>query len=176
MKRCTILLTLLICSQGCKDHEESSVSPGGGSIGDIKAGDLIEKEGDLTFAGSSQSVGTCTFRFQKNGRVTLDSFAYNICKFPGTFREENGVIFISFNKASSYGGLAFLDGRTDPDVVYLPPLRLKKTSEGIVLIRNDGRKDFREHWNIYPEDIENIFPFRMLTIDRAEQGADGNPH
>ncbi|MCB1212514.1 MAG: hypothetical protein KDK97_24530 [Verrucomicrobiales bacterium] len=168
MRHCILLLTLLIFSQGCKDHEGSSFSQDGSSNGQMKVGDLIGKEGELTFADSAQSSGTCTFQFRNDGKVTLDSFAYNICKFSGTFREENGVILISFHKGSSDGGLPFLDARTDPEVIHLPPLTLKKTSEGIVLIRKDGRTDFSEHWNIYPDAIENLFPFRMVTLDRAE--------
>jgi hypothetical protein len=174
MKHCTILFTLLIFLQGCKDRKESSVSPSGSSAGDIKLAELIEKEGELTFADST--VGTCTFRFQKDQRVVLDSFAYNICKFRGSFREEEGEILISFDTDSSEGGLAFLDGRTDPDVIHLPALKVLHRSEGLVLIRKDGRTDFKEHWNIYPHAIDNMFPFRILTIDQeAEQAGAGQP-
>ena len=167
-KRCAVLLTLLIFSQGCKDHEGSSVPPGGSSNGDLKMGEIIKKGGELAFADSSQGLGTCTMRFEKDGQVTLESFAYNICKFTGTFREEEGLILISFTRASSSGGLPFLDHRTDPDVIHLPPLRLKKTSQGTVLLRNDGRTDFREHWNIYPEAMEHLFPFHIVDLEGAE--------
>lgn len=161
--RYAISFLALIILQGCKDGKSPPALPNG----DISLSELIGTKGELKFADSR--YGTCTIRFQKRGKVVFDSLAYSICKYEGTFREEGGVILISID--TFYENAPFLDGRTDPDVVHLPALKLQQTSQGLDLIRKDGRTDFNEHWNIYPllDGETGVFPFRLPTGDPGDE-------
>jgi hypothetical protein len=174
MNHFTILLILVLLFQGCKDYERSQDSQNGNSRSRITFSEHVEKNGELTFTDSSQSEssilengGACILRFSRTGEVVFSSFAYNICKYQGVFREVNGDILITFDMKRNPGE-AFLDRRIDLEVIHLPPLNLQDTSGGLALIRADGRADFKEHWNIYPDAIEKIFPFRIAASEHAQ--------
>lgn len=178
MKHIMIFLTLSFASQGCKDSEQTRHSQNGNSKQEIKISEHLAKEGEVVFTDAFRNtypmegahIG-CLFRFREDGTVLFSSFAYDLPVYHGFFHEEGGEINISLH----VGGVAFQDGRTDPDVVSLPPLKLQDTPEGLTLIRADGRTDFKEHWNIYPWAIEQVFPFRIATPEFVEHDGTGKP-
>ena len=125
--------------------------------------ELIEKNGELIFKDSSAEKGdstgdNCVLKLKKNYQIEFSSAAYNIYTYEGEFQIVGEDIIITLQK----GGGPF--SNEEPDVLIWPPLKLKPTLHGYKLIRKDGRSDFKEHWNIYEDRVNHIFPLIQFKL------------
>lgn len=141
--------------------------------------ELFEGKDELMFIDSSpdgvkifggdESLVYCELLIEKNGKVRFNSYAYNFCNFGGTFRIENGDINIFLESVS---GVFWTKG--EPTSIKFPTLNLIRARNGVQLVRKDGERHLKEHWNVY-EGVE-IFPLILAPPARAakqaEQGAD----
>ncbi len=145
-----VLLSVII---GCRDADRAQVPKLPSLL------DLVESRGEVLFVDSNQGgvmmlgedVVYCILRFKKDYEVSFESGAYNLCKFHGKFRIEENTITIELDSHSD----VFLNkGEATP--IIFPSLELMNSSEGLKLIRKDGERHLKEHWNVY-EGVD-IFP------------------
>jgi hypothetical protein len=147
------LFVLLAVIIGCGDADRAQV-PNLPSLLD-----LVESRGEVLFVDSSpggvtmlgEDVVYCILRFKKNHEVSFESSAYNFCNFHGKFRIEENTVTIELDSHSD----VFLNkGEARP--IIFPSLELMNSSEGLRLIRKDGERHLKEHWNVYKG--VDIFP------------------
>lgn len=126
---------------------------------------LLEATGEVLFVDSSPGgvmiMGWdsvyCKLLFKKDNKVSFESGAYNFCNFGGKFRLEGKTINIELNSISD---VFLTKGESKP--IIFPPLELVNSPEGVKLVRKDGERHLKEHWNVY--DGIDIFPLVLSPI------------
>ena len=151
-----ILLSMII---GCRDGDKAQVPKAPSLLG------LVETSGEVLFVDSSpggvMNVGGytvyCTLLFKKDYEVLFKSGAYNFCGFRGKFRIDDNIIKIELDSNTD---VFLAKGESRP--IIFPSLELINSSEGVKLIRKDGERHLKEHWNVY--DGVDIFPLIIAPI------------
>jgi hypothetical protein len=153
-----ILLAMII---GCREGKEEELPDPPSFL------DLLETSGEVLFVDSNPDgvmiIGEdsvyCKFLFKKGYDVSFQSGAYNFCEFYGKFRVVDDTVIIELT--SEMGGAVF-STRGESKPIVFPVLEVVSSSEGIRLIRKDGERHFKEHWNVY-EGVD-IFPLVQAPI------------
>lgn len=156
-----VLIILLVMTVGCREGEKELLPKQPSFL------DLVEANGEVLFVDSSpggvmplgEDTVYCKFLFKKENEVSFESGAYNFCNYYGKFRVVDESVIIELN-SDIHGDVFFVRG--EPIPIIFPVLKIVSSSDGIRLIRKDGERHLKEHWNVYEE--TDIFPLIQAPI------------
>ena len=153
------LFFLLAILMGCRESGKAQEPKAPSLLG------LLETSGEVLFVDSSpggvmimgEDVVYCKLRLKKGHEVSFESGAYNFCNFHGNYQITENTINIELDSQS---GVFLTKGESRP--INFPSLELINSPEGIKLIRKDGERHLKEHWNVY--DGIDIFPLILVPL------------
>lgn len=145
---CLALLVLLGCGESQTSSERNApsvdTSPAHTFMRALESGREIVFV-DSAEAGPRSDAASFELRFTKDSRLNMEQFGYGIDIVPGMYSIHDNEVTLSF------------DERRDQP---WPNMTLSIEGDQFLLSRNDGLRSFKEHWNVWPEAVERIFPLR----------------